>query len=450
VRYRALPMRAWIRTTRARCALAVVALGLASAVAPAAALAGGPGVTVFSRQSPQPITLSGTQIAAAADVPARTYTLRERAGSAGTKLRLRGLSMRGLLELAGVNPSSVRFVSVVRANGSLATLNRADVLSPPFPEGPALVTDEGSTTRFFRPARGAGGTSDNVTSSSAGPLEITVDGGTLLAVRATANPKQTDPGEAVTFSARVKYPPAGAHITYHWDFGDGTTAEGQRVTHTFSSEGDMQVQVAARGTNGSTAACSGVCGGVAALDVRVGNPKGGTNAPDQTPGSGTGNPLAPGSGTGAGAGGPGGTGGGNTPGATGPGPDVEAVLSRLARERAAQHARERAAASRKRDAARRLEEEDRAIRRVSPAEVTRPSGLVVTGILLAGQGAALTQQQIPRPPNERPAGRPKGVQAARGSVQDATTPIPVAALLALLVVVTGALRERRGVRLRTA
>jgi hypothetical protein len=443
-------MRAWIRTTRARCALAAVAFGLVFAVAPAAALAGGPGVTVFSKQSPQPVTLSGAQIAAAADVGPTTYTLRSSAGSAGTKLRLRGLSMRGLLELAGVNPSSVRFVSVIRANGSLAVLNHADIAESSFPEGPALVTDEGATTRFFRPVRGGGGTNaaDNITSSAAGPLEITVDGGTLLAVRATASPKQTKPGETVTFSARVKFPPAGAQITYHWDFGDGTTAVGQRVTHTFASEGDMQVQVAARGANGATSACSGVCGGVAAIDVRVGNPKGGTNAPDQTPGSGTGNPNAPGSGTGAGAGGPGGTGGGDTAGGTGP--DVQAVLRRLARERAAQHARERAVVRRKRDAVRRAAAADRALRRVSPAEVTRPSGLVVTGILLAGQGAVLTQQQIPRPPTERPAGRPKGVEAARGSVQDNTVEIPAAALLGLLVVATGALRERRGVRLRTA
>jgi hypothetical protein len=427
------------------------ALTVAAAITPAAALAGGPGVTVFSRQSAQPLTLSGAQIAAAADVPSTTYTLRSSAGSPGTKLQLRGLSMRGLLLLAGVNPSSIQFVSVIRANGSLAVLKRADLADPPpFAEGPALVTDEGSSTRFFRPVRGPGGTNaaDNIVSSDAGPLEITVDGGTLLAVRASASPKQTKPGKPVTFSARVRFPPAGANITYHWDFGDGTTAVGQRVTHTFDVEGDQQIQVAARGAGGSTTACSQVCGGVAAVDVRVGNPKGGANAPDDSPGSGTGNPLAPGSGTGEGAGGPGGSGGGNTPGGTGT-VDVQATLRRLARERAAQHARERAVIRRKREAARRAEEADRALRRVSPAEITRPSGLVVTGILLAGQGALVTQK-LPPAANERPAGRPKGVQAARGGVQDDPTPIPVTVALGLLVISAGALRERRLVRLRTA
>ena len=442
-------MRSRIQIPHARCGLVAAVLSVAiAAIAPAAALAGGPGVTIFSRQTAQPVTLSGAQIAAAADVPPTTYTLRRSAGSAGRKLRLAGLSIRGLLDLAGIDASSIRFVSVVRANGSLAVLNRSDVLNPPFPEGPALVTDEGSTTRFFRPLRGGGGTNaaDNVTSSNAGPLEITVDGGSLLAVRATASPKQTDPGKAVTFSARVKFPPAGAQITYHWDFGDGTTAEGQRVTHTFGSEGNMQVQVAARATNGATSACARVCGGVAAVDVRVGNPEGGPDA-DGSPGSGTGNPLAPGSGTGAGAGGPGGTGGGNTPGGTGT--DVQAVLRKLARERAAQHARERAAERRKREAARRAAEAERAMRRVSPAEVTRPSGLVVTGILLAGQGAVMAGP-LPKAATERPAGRPKGQQAARGAPQDDPTPVPVTALLSLLVVGMGALRERRGVKLRTA
>jgi hypothetical protein len=445
-------MPARIRTPHARCALAAAALSLALAVAPASALAGGPGVTVFTKQSLQPLTLSGAQIAAAADVPPTTYTLRDSAGSPGTKIRLAGLSMRGLLQLAGVNPSSVRFLSVIRANGSLAVLKRADIAGPsPFPEGPALITDEGSSTRFFRPVRGAGGTNaaDNIVSSDAGPLEITVDGGTLLAVRASASPKKVKPGTPVTFSARVRFPPAGAQITYHWDFGDGTTATGPRVTHSFDVEGDQQIQVAARATGGSTSACAQFCGGVDAVSVRVGNAKGAANAPDaSSPGSGTGNPLAPGTGTGIGAGGPGGSGGGSTPGGTGP--DVQAVLRRLARERAAQHARERAVVRRKHEAVRRAQAADRAIRRVSPAEVTRPSGLVVTGILLAGQGAVLTKQQLPPSPTERPAGSPKGVQAARGAPPDNPVRVPVAALLALLVVATGALRERRGVRLRTA
>jgi hypothetical protein len=434
------------RTPSARCALAAVALSIASALVPAGALASGPGVTVFSKDRAQPITLSGAQIAAAADVPARAYTLRERPGSAGRTIRLGGLSVRGLLRLAGIAPSSVRFVSVVRANGSLAVLRHSDLGG--FAEGPALVSDDGSSTRFFRPARSSGGTTDNVVSSSAGPLEITVDGGTLLAVKATASARKVQRGKPVTFSARVRFPPPGAQITYRWNFGDGTTAVGQRVTHSFDVDAEQQVQVSARGTNGSTAICATICGGVAAVDVRVGNPRAAPDAPDAgSPGSGTGNPQAAGSGTGVGAGGVGGSGGGTTPGANGT-TDVQAVVRELARQRARQHARERAAARRLREAAQREAVAERALDRAAPAERTRPL-LTVTGVLLAGQGAAITGK-LPPPPAEQPAGSPKGAQAARGGAQDDSTPVPVTALLAFLVIVLGALRERRGVRLRIA
>src|SRR4051812_42462884 len=417
-----MPARIW--TPPPRCILVAAALSLVAAIAPAGALASGPGVTVFSRQSPQPLTLSGRQIAAAADVPSTTYTLRATPGGAGTKLQLRGLSMRGLLELAGVDPDSIQFVSVIRANGSLAVLKRADLADPPpFPEGPALVTDEGASTRFFRPVRGPRGTNanDNIVSSDAGPLEITVDGGTLLAVRATASPKQTKPGKPVTFDARVRFSPAGAHITYHWDFADGTTAVGQRVTHSFANEGDQQVQVAVRGSGGSTPACAKICGGVAAVDVRVGDPQGGPNANDGSPGRGEGNPLAPRSGTGLGGGGAGGSGGGSPPrGGRDPGgagvgcPPPPRRGGPPPRRRAGGGAPQqpggRAGARRRREAVRRAAAADRALRRVSPAEVTRPSGLVVTGVLLAGQGAVV-MGKLPPAATERPAGRPKGVQA---------------------------------------
>jgi hypothetical protein len=433
------------RTPPARCALVAVALSVATALVPAGALASGPGVTVFSKQRAQPLTLSGAQIAAAADVPARTYTRRDRPGSAGRRIRLGGLSMRGLLRLAGIDPGSVRFVSVVRADGSLAVLKRADLAG--FPEGPALVADNGSSTRFFRPVRGAGGTTDNVVSSSAGPLEITVDAGALLAVKATASPTKVQPGKPVTFSARVRFPPPGARITYRWDFGDGTTAVGRRVTHSFDVDAEQQVQVAARGTGGSTARCATICGGVATVVVRVGNPRAAPDAPDaSSPGSGTGNPQAPGSGTGTGAGGVGGTGGGSAPGANGT--DVQAVVRKLARSRARQRERERAAARRRRQAERRAAAAERALDRPAPAERTQPL-LTITGVLLAGQGAAITGT-LPPVAEEKPAGSPKGVQAARGGVQDDPAPVPATVALALLVVSLGALREQRRVRLRIA
>jgi len=85
--------------------------------------------------------------------------VRSSPNSAGTKRTLRGLSIRGLLTLAGFDPDTVDFISIVRPVGDLATLKRADFTDPsPFPEGPALVVDEPRGTRYLRPVRGAGST----------------------------------------------------------------------------------------------------------------------------------------------------------------------------------------------------------------------------------------------------------------------------------------------------
>ncbi|MGH2839665.1 MAG: hypothetical protein ACRDKY_02425, partial [Solirubrobacteraceae bacterium] len=88
------------------------------------------------------VEVSGAQIAAGADVQSRSYTLRSSPGSAGRKLQLTGMSVRRLLEIAGFDPDTVEFISLVRPDGTLATLRRADfAAASPFPEGPALVTD---------------------------------------------------------------------------------------------------------------------------------------------------------------------------------------------------------------------------------------------------------------------------------------------------------------------
>ncbi|MEA2149107.1 MAG: hypothetical protein QOD69_937, partial [Solirubrobacteraceae bacterium] len=258
-------------------------------------------------------------------------------------------------------------------------------------------------------------------------------------------PTQVRTGKDVTFTARVLSAPPG--LTYHWEFGDGSSADGQTVTHSFDVALDKQVQVTVTGN------CATFCQGLDSVSVRVGNPRPGPDAPGATnPGSGTGNPLAPGAGTGTGAGGPGGSGGGNPPGGTGPAAAVQATLQELARQRAAEkaqkQARKDAAAKRRADAAQRAADADLAQREVSPAEVTRPSGLTVTGILLAGQGAPLQGGLPPLPAT--PAGSPKGEQAARGTSIAGTPSVPGSVALAILVIGLGALRERRIVRLRTA
>ena len=204
------------------------------------------------------------------------------------------------------------------------------------------------------------------------------------------------------------------------------------MRHSFDVALDKQVQVTVTGN------CATFCQGLDSVTVIVGNPAKGPNAPGATnPGSGTGNPLSPGAGTGTGAGSP---------------ADVQATLNELARQRAAiaarKQARKDAARKRKLDAARRRAAADRAQRKVSPAEVTRPSGLTVTGILLAGQGKALENGLPPLPSTT--GGTPKGTQAARGTSIADSPSIPASVALAIFAIGMGALRERRLVKLRIA
>ncbi len=435
------------RTLAARCALAAAALSIAVAIAPSAAFAGGPGVTVIGRQLDQPFTLSGDQLGAGGDVAARSFTKRERPGGASTRVTLGGTSVRSVLAAAGVDASSITRIAVSRPDGSDLVLTRADLSEPgPFKEGPALITDNGGATRIFRPVRNArdANARDDFTSVSSGPLLIRVDDATSIPVTAKASPTQVRTGKDVVFTATVQSSVPG--LTYHWDFGDGQTDEGARVTHSFDVPLDQQVQVTVTGS------CARFCQGLDSVSVRVGNPRKGPDAPGATsPGSGTGNPNAPGSGTGTGAGGPGGSGGGDVAGATGEA-SVQAVVQELERQRQAERDRAQAlkdaAARRRREAAKRRADADRAARRVTPAEVTRPSGLTITGILLAGQGTPLTSGLPPLP--STPAGSPKGEQAARGtSITDAPS-VPGSVAAAMLVIAMGALRERRLVKLRTA
>ncbi len=434
------------RTLPARCALAAAALSIAIALFPAAALAGGPGVTVIGRSLSDPFTFSGDQIAGASDVPSTSFTVRDRPGVV-RRIQLGGMSVRSVLSQAGIDVSSIRRVAISRRDGSDLILARAELVSPG-PEGPALVADTGGSTRIFRPIRNARDINGRDDVDSGGlSLLIRVDDATSIPVVAKANPQQVRTGKDVTFTATVRgTPPPGA--TYHWDFGDGATADGRTVTHSFDTALDQQVQVTVTGN------CATFCQGLDSVSVRVGNPRPGVNTPGATnPGSGNGNPLAPGTGTGNGAGGQGGSGGG---GGTGNGAtdaaSVQAVVRELARQRAAERAKEQraktAAARAKLAAARRKAAADREARKVSPAEVSRPSGLTVTGILLAGQGDPLQGGLPPLPGTE--SGSAKGPQAARGTNIADTPSIPASVAFAVLVIGLGALRERRIVKLRVA
>lgn len=389
-----------------RRALAAFALCLAVGLGPGAAAAlAGRGVTLSSSASGETRTISGAQLRAAADTGPTSYTVRSSANSAGTKITVRGLSVRGLLRLAGFDPDAVDFISIVRPDGPLVTLRRDDFAEPsPFPEGPALVADVPGGTRYLRPVRGPGSTNARESFVTSAPLDVQVDGGALLAVRASASPRRTSTNRTVSFSARVSRPPPGATLSYTWNFGDGTQAIGASVTHQYTQEGEFQAQVVANGSGGSTEACPESCGGAATVSVRVGKPRT-SPRPDTTQGSTGANPNSQGSGgSGSGTGGSGsGTGAGSGGGSASPKTRPQAPRAP----------------------------------RAAPADT-------ITGVLLADSGTALKSSL----PTLGSAGAAGAGDASAGSQGGGKLGGSIA--LTLVLIALGALHERRGGRLRVA
>jgi hypothetical protein len=409
-----------LRNLRAIATALLLAAGLTLGFGPAVAHAGGPGVTLFTSSSAQPITLSGDQVAAG-DVPANTvYTRRASAGDPGTKIRLGGVSVRALLLQNDVDPDAITFVNITRADGGQVTLRRADLADPPpFPEGPALFSDDGSATTFLRPVRGRYATNakdEVVATADSGPLQVYVDGGDIPVV-ASATPLTVKAGETVTFTARVSFKPPGARLSYEWDFGDSTTTRGSAtVTHRYDSAGNRQARISVRGRGGYTQQCATFCAGTDAVNVQVGEVPAQPTTTQTTPGGGNGNPQAAGSSTGTGGGGQGGFGGNSAGTGTTP-------------------------TARKPSAATPAKPKPKPL----PPPPKEPFGVTISGVLINDTGEAVRKL-----PSGAPAGARKGEQESRGGNTDRALEIPVSAVLAFAVVCLGALRERRGVKLRLA
>lgn len=407
-------------TRLARRVATALALSVAALAAAGASIAhAGPGVTLKQGVNNPTKLISGGQISSAADASG-TYTLRERPGDPGTPISLSGLSIRGLLSLAGYNPGAVRFVQVVGGDGSVITVTGPEINSPPFPDGPALVSDNGATTRFVKPSRTSGGTSQSVASVPGAPLEMTVEGGSLLSVRATASPSTVKVGQTVTFHASVAFAPSGASYTYEWDFADGSSAGGPTVTHKYRLSGNLQARVTVRGTGGGGPECASVCEGTKTVQVTVtgqeregdlGTPQGG-GTESSLGGTGTG---GTGSGTGSGGGGTDLTEfGGYAPKQARKPPPIK-------QQRPEPH---------------------------SPFSSDPESGAgktIVQGILLAGAGQTVKSALS----KGAPAGNPKPRKGTPGTAAEPSR-ISVALVLAMAIMSLGALRERRRVRLRVA
>jgi hypothetical protein len=366
-------------------------------------------------QSGDPVPVPGATIAANAD-SGGSYTVREQAGDEPRTVSLRGLSIRGLLALAGFNPGAVTHVSVVGGDGPLITLTGPEINNPPFAEGPALVADVGGETRFVKPARNAGEASNYVRSVPGTPLEIQVNGGGLLAVEATASPTSAKTGQTITLKAHVRFAPPGASFTYTWNFDDGGAGSGQQTTHKYTNGGDFEVLVQVRGVGGSQ--CTPSCGGPGKVRVQI---SGQTRRPQDVQGT----PLG---------GGPGGTGTGGTGTGTGSGSGSGGAGGSSGTSKG----------SRKPPPLR--AERPEAHSRFSSNPQAGAGTTIVQGILLAGQGSAI---EGILPPGSSPPGSPKPREGVPGRVENPSQ-LALSVVLALAVVLLGALRERRHVRLRVA
>jgi alpha-galactosidase len=64
----------------------------------------------------------------------------------------------------------------------------------------------------------------------------------------TEHPSAGNAGATLSFAAHSK--DSEAVFSYHWDFGDGVTLEGNEVNHTYTQPGEYDVHLMATGLNG--------------------------------------------------------------------------------------------------------------------------------------------------------------------------------------------------------
>lgn len=373
----------------------LLAVALLLAATPAALA--GPGITFYPKAGPV-LELSGGQIASIANTASRTYTLPPDSERAGQKVTLRGVSIGALVARSG---QSAQRVQVVKRNGGSVA-----VTPPNF--ATALIADSGGTTYYIR---SSGGVVTEFIESSDIPLEVSVDGGDLV-VKAKANRKKVQEGESVTFEATVSGGKPGVAYSFEWDFGEGPV-NGKRVSYSPDLPGVLFAQVSVRDPDPG---CTLRCSGTEQVEVEVGE------APEQpddpAAGGANGTPGGAGSAGGTGGGGTGGSGGG---GGGGAGTDTG--------EEAAEEGTAPAAKPEPKP----------------PPPPPKPFGETISGVLINDTGA--TARKLP---GGEPAGGAEGVRAVRGGDTEGAFPLALGGLLALAVMWVGALRERRGVRLRVA
>lgn len=189
----------------------------------------------------------------------------------GTKTVTRsGTSLATVVGLAGLTPGEVSYLTFRRADGTLLYLSRDDIFNPSFRNGlQVVISASGDAIRLTRPLRPGSsdfnGSDDFKTSADDPSLRGTSNAtGNVLGVRIKASDSTPSKGSPVTFTASPKGRLPGETATVKWDFGDGSTATGTTVKHTYAKElkGTAVVTATATGSLGS--------GGQGSTGVRVG------------------------------------------------------------------------------------------------------------------------------------------------------------------------------------
>jgi hypothetical protein len=348
------------------------------------------------------LSLSGAQLAGSADLPARTFTLPDDSATPGKKVTLRGLSIAALVARSG---QPAQRVQIVNSHGGSYVVTQAQF-------GSALLSDDGTTTRFIRTS---GGIVTDYTEDTTVPLEVSVDDAGDLAITAKASPKRVKVGEAVTFEAKVRFGAPGVNYVYEWDFGEGPV-QGRSVRYSPKISGTLFGQVSVSNPDPS---CTNRCSGTEQVTVDVGE------APEQpdaaTAGGPNGTPGGAGSSGASGGGGSGsGAGGGGGPGTN---PGGEPTTAPEPAHQAKPHPKPEP----------------------KPPAPAKPLGTTISGVLIDDVGT--TARKLPA---GEPAGADKGVRAVQGGDTPGSFPLGAGGLLALVVIWGGALRERRSVKLRVA
>jgi hypothetical protein len=308
-----------------------------------------------------------------------------------------GMTIRRLLLEHNVDPESVTFINVTDEDSGQIALQKGDF--------GAVISDNGTETRFV-----GGGARVRATRSD-GPIQISVNGGDIK-VEASVSRDRIEAGETVTFSVSVQFKPPGAQLRYSWDFGDGTFKNGlasTSISHRYKLPGPHPARVTVSGLGGSTGRCATSCIGTDDVNVTVGEPP---EQPPAPPGGGGTDPngTGTGSGTGSGQGGSGGTGSG-----TGTDPDGTSQSPAAATPKP------------------------------KPKPKPKPFGVTISGVLINDPGTTVNKLS-----QGSAAGAPRGRRQSGDDNGDFGIEIPLSGLLAMAFISLGALRERRGVKLRLA